>query len=307
MANIGASARIEAGNYRKGTALFSLIRPSLCFSTIRRGRLLFHSHSQSSNPNLTTQQTENALPRKQRSLGPNDVQDAEELLNRMALMRPFPPIFQINKALVLDSGRRLREWWIAELRRWNLSLGFEGKGYSHKPKEFLSNEDIANGVKVLALPVAKLTCLCALFYVSHKLVVLCRRLMAGSEALSKALNETVDSKNTSFLDAARSAGYAEGVDLSSVFLKKEIYSAFVELHIEQGPIREEEGISIGIVTAIAAPASIKVDFEGNGGHAGAVLMPIGLAAAELALAVEKHVLDSGSIYTVDARDTDENQ
>ena len=33
------------------------------------------------------------------------------------------------------------------------------------------------------------------------------------------------------------------------------------------------GISIGIVTAIAAPASIKVEFEGNGGHAGAVLMP----------------------------------
>ncbi|KAE9455400.1 hypothetical protein C3L33_12692, partial [Rhododendron williamsianum] len=122
------------------------------------------------------------------------------------------------------------------------------------------------------------------------------RLMAGSEALEKALKKTVDSKNISFLDAARSAGYAKGEeDLSSVFLKKGIYSAFVELHIEQG-------ISIGIVTAIAAPASIKVDFEGNGGHAGAVLMPnrndAGLAAAELTLAVEKHVLDSGSIDTV---------
>ncbi|KAG5554494.1 hypothetical protein RHGRI_012140 [Rhododendron griersonianum] len=87
------------------------------------------------------------------------------------------------------------------------------------------------------------------------------RLMAGSEALEKALKKTVDSKNISFLDAARSAGYAK-----------------------------------------AAPASIKVDFEGNGGHAGAVLMPnrndAGLAAAELTLAVEKHVLDSGSIDTV---------
>lgn len=129
------------------------------------------------------------------------------------------------------------------------------------------------------------------------------RLMAGSKALEKALKETVDSKNTSFLDAARSAGYAKGEeDLSSVFLKKGIYSAFVELHIEQGPILEEEGFSIGVVTAIAAPASIKVDFEGNGGHAGTVLMPnrndAGLAAAELALAVEKHVLDSGSIDTV---------
>ena len=37
------------------------------------------------------------------------------------------------------------------------------------------------------------------------------------------------------------------------------------------------GVPIGIVTAIAAPASIKVEFEGNGGHAGAVLMPARLA------------------------------
>ncbi|XP_052188866.1 ureidoglycolate hydrolase isoform X2 [Diospyros lotus] len=129
------------------------------------------------------------------------------------------------------------------------------------------------------------------------------RLMAGSEELERALKKTVDKENISFLDAAKFAGYAKGTeDLSSVFLKKGKYSAFVELHIEQGPILEEEGISVGIVTAIAAPASIKVDFEGNGGHAGAVLMPnrndAGLAAAELALAVEKHVLESGSIDTV---------
>lgn len=129
------------------------------------------------------------------------------------------------------------------------------------------------------------------------------RLLAGSEALANALKTTVDGQNISFFDAARSAGYANDQDdLSSVFLKKGTYSAFVELHIEQGPILEEEGISIGIVTAIAAPASIKVEFEGNGGHAGAVLMPkrndAGLAAAELALAVERHVLESGSIDSV---------
>ncbi|KAK2972949.1 hypothetical protein RJ640_022006 [Escallonia rubra] len=129
------------------------------------------------------------------------------------------------------------------------------------------------------------------------------RLLAGSEALVKALKQTVDNHNISFLDAARSAGYAKDQeDLTSVFLEEDSYSAFVELHIEQGPILEEESISIGIVTAIAAPASIKVEFKGNGGHAGAVLMPnrndAGLAAAELALAVEKHVLDSGSIDTV---------
>jgi len=125
--------------------------------------------------------------------------------------------------------------------------------------------------------------------------------LAGSENLASSLKTITDSQNVSFLDAARSAGYARDEDdLSSVFLKKGTYSAFIELHIEQGPILEDEGthfgtniifvlaktsviiichlfldsgISIGIVTAIAAPASLRVEFEGNGGHAGAVLMP----------------------------------
>lgn len=72
---------------------------------------------------------------------------------------------------------------------------------------------------------------------------MCSRLLAGSEALAKALKTTVvDGRNISFFDAARSAGYAKDQDdLSSVFLKKGTYSAFVELHIEQGPILEEEG------------------------------------------------------------------
>ncbi|KAL6623486.1 hypothetical protein ACP70R_033365 [Stipagrostis hirtigluma subsp. patula] len=129
------------------------------------------------------------------------------------------------------------------------------------------------------------------------------RLMAGIEELAQSLRNVVDNQNVSFLDAAASAGYKmHPEDLHSVFLKQDSYSAFIELHIEQGPILEKEGIPIGIVTAIAAPASINVEFEGNGGHAGAVLMPArndaGLAAAELALAVEKHVLESGSIDTV---------
>lgn len=49
-------------------------------------------------------------------------------------------------------------------------------------------------------------------------------------------------------------------------------SAFVELHIEQGPLLEREGLQIGVVTAIAAPASFRVQFNGDGGHAGALLM-----------------------------------
>lgn len=76
----------------------------------------------------------------------------------------------------------------------------------------------------------------------HFLCLTCSRLLAGSEALAEALKTTVDGQNISFLEAARSAGYAkEQDDISSVFLKEGSYSAFVELHIEQGPILEAEG------------------------------------------------------------------
>jgi ureidoglycolate amidohydrolase len=42
--------------------------------------------------------------------------------------------------------------------------------------------------------------------------------------------------------------------LESVKLEAGHYSAFIELHIEQGPLLEQENIPIGLVTAIAAPA-----------------------------------------------------
>lgn len=93
---------------------------------------------------------------------------------------------------------------------------------------------------------------------------------------------------------------AEG--LASVRLASDHYAAFVELHIEQGPILERERLAIGIVEAIAGPSSFRLRLMGEGGHAGAVLMPgrhdAGLAAAEIALAVERAALSSGSPDTV---------
>lgn len=67
-------------------------------------------------------------------------------------------------------------------------------------------------------------------------------MLSGRKELAKTLKEAYDGQNISFSDAARSAGYAAAADLSSVFLHKGAYSAFLELHIEQGPILEEEGI-----------------------------------------------------------------
>jgi N-carbamoyl-L-amino-acid hydrolase len=103
------------------------------------------------------------------------------------------------------------------------------------------------------------------------------------------------------LDEVRAAAGFSG-PLASVALPAGHYHAFVELHIEQGPLLERAGIPLGIVTAIAAPATLRIEIEGEGGHAGGVLMPdrrdAFLAAAELALAVESAAKATGAIDTV---------
>jgi N-carbamoyl-L-amino-acid hydrolase len=90
--------------------------------------------------------------------------------------------------------------------------------------------------------------------------------------------------------------------LESVMLPKGRFHQFIELHIEQGPLLEEEGIDLGLVTHIAAPASLRILIEGEGGHAGARLMPgrkdALAAAAELILALEAAAKSTGVIDTV---------
>jgi hydantoinase/carbamoylase family amidase len=109
-----------------------------------------------------------------------------------------------------------------------------------------------------------------------------------------------DSQGVPLEDLRAAAGFRG--PLASVALAPDCYSAFLELHIEQGPLLERAGIPLGIVTAIAAPATLRFEIEGVGGHAGAVLMPgrrdAFLAAAELALAVESAAKETRAIDTV---------
>ncbi|QIA27624.1 Zn-dependent hydrolase [Thermaerobacter sp. PB12/4term] len=68
-------------------------------------------------------------------------------------------------------------------------------------------------------------------------------------------------------------------------------AAFVEMHIEQGPVLEQRGVPIGIVTAIASMEWHSVTLEGQPGHAGTTPMELRrdalTAAAEVILAVER--------------------
>ncbi|GIW32827.1 M20 family metallo-hydrolase [Meiothermus sp.] len=127
----------------------------------------------------------------------------------------------------------------------------------------------------------------------------------GSRALSGVLNpESLrllkDQEGKSLEEVRWEAGYMGR--LEDVQLPEGYYAAFVELHIEQGPVLEQEHVPLGIVTAIAAPASLRAHLEGVGGHAGTVLMPDRhdalCAAAEIILGVEAFAKNSGSINTV---------
>jgi ureidoglycolate amidohydrolase len=125
------------------------------------------------------------------------------------------------------------------------------------------------------------------------------RLLSGTLASGRA--DTLTDKQEATLASVRTAAGFTG-PLSTVRVSPNQYHAWLELHIEQGPLLEREGIPIGIVTNIAAPAGYRFTITGFGGHAGALLMPDRrdalCAAAELILSVEKHTLATGAIDTV---------
>jgi ureidoglycolate amidohydrolase len=123
----------------------------------------------------------------------------------------------------------------------------------------------------------------------------------GSRALAGvltpvALADLKGDDDLSVLEAAGQAGFTGNV--ADVKLGPGHYHAFVELHIEQGPRLEAAGVPIGVVSAVAAPATLHVTLTGTGGHAGAVLMPERrdalVAGAEITGAVEAAAVATGA-------------
>ena len=119
--------------------------------------------------------------------------------------------------------------------------------------------------------------------------------------LTPAAAMALRDKQGNGLDEMRAhAGFAG--PLETVAAPAGRFHQFVVLHIEQGPLLEQEGIDLGLVTAIAAPASLRIRIEGEGGHAGGKLMPgrkdALAAAAELILALELAAKSTGAIDTV---------
>jgi beta-ureidopropionase / N-carbamoyl-L-amino-acid hydrolase len=91
-------------------------------------------------------------------------------------------------------------------------------------------------------------------------------------------------------DVIAAAGHDPG-QLPSVARRPEEILAYLEVHIEQGPVLLNDDVPVGIVTAIAGGVRYALAIEGEAGHAGTVPMDARhdalLAAAEIALFVER--------------------
>ena len=124
--------------------------------------------------------------------------------------------------------------------------------------------------------------------------------MMGGVLTPEHARKLRDKEGQSLEELRATAGFSG--ELESVILPSGHFHAFVELHIEQGPLLERDGVDLGIVTHIAAPASLKVEIQGEGGHAGAMLMPVRhdalTAASELILALEAETKATGVIDSV---------
>ncbi len=100
----------------------------------------------------------------------------------------------------------------------------------------------------------------------------------------------VDSRGLSMAQALREFGL-DPARIPQVARRKGEVLAYAELHIEQGPVLEAEGLAVGVVTAINGFSRLAVTLNGLAGHAGTVPMRLrrdALAgAAECVLAVER--------------------
>jgi len=104
---------------------------------------------------------------------------------------------------------------------------------------------------------------------------------------------------TGFLEALEAAGYA-GQPVGAFTPGEDI--AYLEAHIEQGPVLEARGCRIGAVTEIVGVERAVVDFHGQADHAGTTPMAMRKDAAaalyELAVRFAEHCRSAGSESTV---------
>ena len=128
----------------------------------------------------------------------------------------------------------------------------------------------------------------------------------GSRVLAGTFDDKdlkrVDAKGISMADAIRGFGGNPGW-LAHAKLNSKQLLAYVEVHIEQGPVLEQKNLAVGVVTGIAGQTRAHYSFSGRAGHAGTTPMSLRkdalCAAAEFVLGVESYARSrSGLVATV---------
>lgn len=128
----------------------------------------------------------------------------------------------------------------------------------------------------------------------------------GSKALAGLLTDQdlqrTDAEGITLGEALRVFG-GDAAQIAPCALERRHVLAYVEPHIEQGPVLEEHDLSVGVVTAIAGQTRARVSYAGFAGHAGTTPMHLRqdalCAAAELVLAAERIARKSrGGVATV---------
>jgi hydantoinase/carbamoylase family amidase len=101
------------------------------------------------------------------------------------------------------------------------------------------------------------------------------------------------------LAAAMAAAGLDPAGIPALARRREELVGYLEVHIEQGPVLLEEGLPVGIVSAIAGTVRCMVTITGTAGHAGTVPMArrhdAAAAAAELVLFVEQRCARAPSL------------
>ena len=79
-------------------------------------------------------------------------------------------------------------------------------------------------------------------------------------------------------------------------------AAYLEMHIEQGPVLEDAGLALGVVDAVFGVERHRVRFEGQSAHSGSTPMRLRhdplIAASQLVLAVRRGAVEAGGVATV---------
>ncbi|MET0675608.1 MAG: allantoate amidohydrolase [Bradyrhizobium sp.] len=133
--------------------------------------------------------------------------------------------------------------------------------------------------------------------------------LLGSRAVAGTFDESAlggrDREGISMREAMVTFGLDPEHIGAAARLRRELHG-YVELHIEQGPVLEQQDLPVGVVTAIAGATRLAANLSGMAGHAGTVPMALrrdALAgAAECIVAVEQFCKadDAGLVGTVGA-------